>query len=58
MGMAFSESERLRDVSLGLGVALLAASVVSLIAGAVWWMVLGTFLFAAAYFVLWAESAS
>lgn len=55
MGMAFSESKHLREVSLGLGVALLAASVVSLFLGAVWWMVLGTFLFAAAYFVLWAE---
>ena len=44
-----------REVSLGLGVALLAAAVVSLIVGAVWWMVLGTFLFAAAYGVLWAE---
>jgi hypothetical protein len=55
MGMAFSESKRLREISLGLGGALLAAAVVSLIAGAVWWMVLGTFLFAAAYVVLWAE---
>jgi hypothetical protein len=55
MGMAFSESKRLREVSLGLGVALLAASVVSLLAGALWWMVLGATLFAAAYIVLWAE---
>jgi hypothetical protein len=55
MGMAFSESKRLREISLGLGVALLAASVASLIMGAVWWMVLGTFLFAAAYVMLWAE---
>ena len=55
MGMAFSESKRLREVSLGLGVALLAGSLVSLIVGAVWWMVLGTFLFAVAYVVLWAE---
>ncbi|HYH94712.1 hypothetical protein, partial [Hyalangium sp.] len=55
MGMAFSESKRLREVSLGLGVALLGAALVSLIVGAMWWMVLGTFLFSAAYVVLWAE---
>lgn len=55
MGLAFSESKRLREVSLGLGVVLLGASVVSLIAGALWWMVLGTFLFSVAYMVLWAE---
>jgi amino acid transporter len=55
MGMAFSESRRLREVSLGLGVLLLAASVIGLIVGVAWWMVLGTFIFSAAYFVLWAE---
>lgn len=55
MGMAFSESKRLREISLGMGIALLVAAVVSLIVGAVWWMVLGTFLFAVAYMVLWAE---
>jgi hypothetical protein len=55
MGMAFSESRRLREVSLGLGALLLAASLVSVITGTVWWMVLGTFLFGVAYLVLWAE---
>jgi hypothetical protein len=55
MGMAFSESRRLREVSLGLGAVLLAAGVVSLIAGVTWWMVLGTFAFAAGYLMLWAE---
>jgi hypothetical protein len=55
MGVAFSESRRLREISLGLGVLLLGASVVGLIAGVMWWMVLGAFLFSAAYFVLWAE---
>jgi hypothetical protein len=55
MGMAFSESKRLRQVPLGLAAALLGAAVVGLIVGAVWWMVLGTFVFAAAYLVLWAE---
>jgi hypothetical protein len=55
MGMAFSELKRLRDVSLVLGVALLGATVVSLLMGVAWWMVLGTFLFSVAYMVLWAE---
>jgi hypothetical protein len=55
MGMAFSESKRLREVSLALGAVLLVAGVVSLIMGVMWWMVLGTFAFAAAYLVLWAE---
>lgn len=55
MGMAFSESKRLREVSLGLGVVLLVAGVVGLIMGVAWWMALGTFAFAAAYLVLWAE---
>lgn len=55
MGLAFSESKRLREVSLGMGVLLLGASLVGLLAGVAWWMVLGTFLFAVAYGVLWAE---
>ena len=55
MGMAFSESKRLRELSLGLGVLLLGASAVSLFLGVVWWMALGTFLFGAAFVVLWAE---
>jgi hypothetical protein len=55
MGMAFSESKRLREISLGLGILLLGATVVSLIVGVVWWMVLGTALFAVAFVVLWAE---
>ncbi|HVG59954.1 MAG TPA: hypothetical protein VNA24_15465 [Hyalangium sp.] len=55
MGMAFSESKRLREVSLGLGTVLLVAGVVSLIMGVMWWMVFGTFAFAVGYLVLWAE---
>jgi FtsH-binding integral membrane protein len=55
MGLAFSESKRLREVSLGMGILLLAAAIVGLIAGTVWWMVAGAFIFAAAYLVLWAE---
>ncbi|MFL5345070.1 MAG: hypothetical protein ACJ8AT_09760 [Hyalangium sp.] len=55
MGMAFSESKRLREVSLGIGVLLLGATIVSLIVGVVWWMVLATALFALAFGVLWAE---
>jgi hypothetical protein len=55
MGMAFSESKRLREVSLALGAVLLVAGVVSVIMGVMWWMVLGTFAFAAAYLLLWAE---
>ena len=55
MGMAFSESKRLREVSLGLGVLLLGAAIVSLIVGVVWWMVLGTAIFAVGFGVLWAQ---
>jgi amino acid transporter len=55
MGMAFSESRRLRDVSLGLGAALIVLAAVGLLAGAVWWMTLGTFLFGLAFTLLWAE---
>lgn len=55
MGMAFSESKKLRTYSLGLGAALLITTVVALLAGVAWWMVLGTFLFAVAYMFLWAE---
>ena len=55
MGMAFSESKNLRTYSVGLGAALLIATVVALIAGVAWWMALGTFLFGVAYMFLWAE---
>ncbi len=55
MGLAFSESKRLREVSLGMGVALLVLTVVALMTGTAWWLTLGTFLFAVAYGVLWAE---
>jgi hypothetical protein len=55
MGMAFSESKRLRELSLGLGGLLILASAVSLFMGVVWWMALGTFLFGVAFAVLWAE---
>ncbi len=55
MGMAFSESKRLRELSLGLGVVLIVAAAVSFFAGVVWWMALGTFLFGVAFSVLWAE---
>jgi hypothetical protein len=55
MGMAFSESRRLREVSLGLGILLLGATIVSLIVGVVWWMTLGAALFGLAFLVLWAE---
>ncbi|MCP3136743.1 hypothetical protein [Pyxidicoccus xibeiensis] len=55
MGMAFSESKRLREVSLGLGVAMLVLSGVALATETPWWLALGAFLFAVAYGVLWAE---
>lgn len=55
MGLAFSESKRLREVSLGLGVALGVLAVAGLALGAPWWLALGAFLFAVAYVVLWAE---
>ncbi|MCE9668746.1 hypothetical protein LY474_13055 [Myxococcus stipitatus] len=55
MGMAFSESRKLRELPLGLGVLLLALSAIALASGSRWWLVLGTFMFAVAYGVLWAE---
>ncbi|NVI98798.1 hypothetical protein HV824_11790 [Myxococcus sp. AM009] len=55
MGLAFSESKRLREVSLGVGVALLLLTIVALAVGTSWWLPLATFLFAVAYGVLWAE---
>ncbi|MFY1830855.1 hypothetical protein ACN47A_33400 [Myxococcus fulvus] len=55
MGMAFSESKKLRELSLGLSVALLLLATVALATGTVWWLTLGTFLFAVAFGVLWAE---
>jgi hypothetical protein len=55
MGMAFSESRRLREISLGLSVALLVLAVVALATGTAWWLTLGIFLFAVAFAVLWAE---
>ena len=55
MGLAFSESKRLREVSLGMAVVLLVLSGVAMAAGVPWWLALGAFLFAVAYGVLWAE---
>lgn len=55
MGLAFSESKRLREASLGLGAVLLVLSGVAVATDTPWWLALGTFLFAVAYGVLWAE---
>lgn len=55
MGMAFSESKKLRELSLGLCLALLALATVALATSTVWWLTLATFLFAVAFGVLWAE---
>lgn len=55
MGVAFSESKRLREVSLGLAVALLVLTGVAMALDTPWWLALGSFLFAVAYGVLWAE---
>ncbi|NMO18358.1 hypothetical protein HPC49_34275 [Pyxidicoccus fallax] len=55
MGMAFSESKRLREVSLGHAVVLLVLSGVAMATNTPWWLAMGTFLFAVAYGVLWAE---
>jgi len=55
MGLAFSESKRLREVALGLGVTLLVLSGVAMALDTPWWLSLGTFIFAVAYGVLWAE---
>lgn len=55
MGLAFSESKNLRNFSLGMSGALVVAAIVSAIAGVVWWQWLGTFAFAVAYGLLWAE---
>ncbi|MCP3063159.1 DUF3488 domain-containing protein [Myxococcus sp. K38C18041901] len=55
MGMAFSESKRLRDWAAGFSIALFLLGIVALVSGTVWWLTLGTFLFAAAFGVLWAE---
>ncbi|MCP3166014.1 hypothetical protein [Myxococcus qinghaiensis] len=55
MGMAFSESKKLREISLGLSLGLLALATVAVATGTVWWLSLGTFLFAVAFGVLWAE---
>lgn len=55
MGLAFSESKRLREFSLGMAVVLLVLSGVALATGVPWWLSLGAFLFAVAYGVLWAE---
>ena len=55
MGMAFSESKRLRELSLGLGAVLIVAAAVSFFAGVTWWMALGTLIFGVAFSVLWAE---
>ncbi|EAU63740.1 hypothetical protein STIAU_0859 [Stigmatella aurantiaca DW4/3-1] len=55
MGMAFSEFRRRREVSLTMGVVLLLGAGVGLLMSVPWWSVLGTFLFAVAYGILWAE---
>ena len=55
MGLAFSESKRLREVSLGLGATLLVLSGVAMATDTPWWLSLGAFIFAVAYGVLWAE---
>lgn len=55
MGVAFSESRKLRTISLGLGGALLVTALVALIAGLTWWTWLGTLIFGAAFMLLWAE---
>lgn len=55
MGLAFSESKRLREVSLGMAIVLLVLSGVAMATGTPWWLALGAFLFAVAYGVLWAE---
>ncbi|MBU8895614.1 hypothetical protein DRW03_19980 [Corallococcus sp. H22C18031201] len=55
MGMAFSESKRLREWSLGIAVALGVLTLVALVTGTAWWLTLATFLFAAAFGILWAE---
>ncbi|MBJ6760532.1 hypothetical protein JGU66_07135 [Myxococcaceae bacterium JPH2] len=55
MGMAFSESKRLREWSLGIAVALGVLTLVALVSGTAWWLTLATFLFAAAFGILWAE---
>jgi hypothetical protein len=55
MGMAFSESKRLREWSLGVGVGLMVLTGVALALGTAWWLTLGMFLFALAFGVLWAE---
>jgi hypothetical protein len=55
MGLAFSESKKLREVSLGMSVVLLVLSGVAMATGVPWWLALGSFLFAVAYGVLWAE---
>ena len=55
MGFAFSETPRRREISLGIGAALMVASAVSLATGVEWWWVVATALFGVAYLVLWAE---
>ncbi len=55
MGLAFSESKKLREVSLGLSIALLLLTGVAMATATPWWLALGAFLFAVAYGVLWAE---
>lgn len=55
MGYAFSESTRRREVSLGLGVALLLVALAALISGVGTWRWLSTAAFGAAFVLLWAE---
>ncbi|GMT97632.1 hypothetical protein KH5H1_17510 [Corallococcus caeni] len=55
MGMAFSESKRLRDLSLGVAAVLGVLFIAALATGTVWWLTLAVFLFAVAFGMLWAE---
>lgn len=55
MGLAFSESKRLREVSLSISAVLLVVTGVAMATATPWWLALGSFLFAVAYGVLWAE---
>lgn len=55
MGMAFSESKRLREVPLWVAAALGVLFIISLATGTVWWLSLAMFLFTVAFGLLWAE---
>ncbi|RKH03147.1 hypothetical protein D7V97_26915 [Corallococcus sp. CA053C] len=55
MGMAFSESKRLRNVSLGASAVLAVLGIIAWATGTPWWLTLAVFLFAVAFGMLWAE---